>query len=51
VSPLTPIETAAAWVRDGYPDGAPRHGHIALVALCGADSLDTGDDRRHGALG
>jgi hypothetical protein len=31
-------------VRAGYPYGAPRHGHIALVALCGGDFLEAGDD-------
>jgi len=27
----------ACWIREGYPEWAPRHGHVALVAMCGRD--------------
>lgn len=27
----------ACWLRQGYPEWAPRRGHLALVAMCGQD--------------
>jgi hypothetical protein len=29
--------TVTVWVRNGYPPDAPKHGHVALLALCGTD--------------
>ncbi len=31
------LGAATGWVRAGYPPDAPKHGHIALLALCGTD--------------
>lgn len=39
INPFTPIKKAAAWIRTGYPQSAPRHGHIALIALLGKDKI------------
>jgi hypothetical protein len=29
------LSSLARWIREPYPDWAPRRGHVALVALCG----------------
>ena len=33
------------WLRTGYPDWAPGHGYVPLIALCGRDDTVPDDGR------
>jgi hypothetical protein len=36
----------ACWIRVRYPEWAPTHGHVALVALCGCDEQSSVSSER-----